>query len=222
MGIWSRLFGRNKKKAKNAPSKKDTAPSTNEVPAASTTATRTASEKELQPQCGALTASGDQCKRSAREGSKYCGLHKGYSPPTAQTAAKAKDTKPATKGAKDTKPTSRAKSTGGGNGAACAAVTAAGTPCKATARPNSKYCGRHKGYRASGGTSNAKSSTSSDNAGGHVSHNGYKLYQKGNRYFFSKKSQTEAKKAGAEPVFKMPADREVKETPNGLPVLKKS
>ncbi len=60
-----------------------------------------------RPQCGAVTAAGAQCKSSARQSSKYCGRHKGYRPPTAAVASKAKDTKPAAKKARDTAPAAR-------------------------------------------------------------------------------------------------------------------
>ncbi len=77
---------------------KDTAPTARKA-STSTPAAR--------PQCGALTAAGGQCKSSARQASKYCGRHKGYRPPTAAVAAKAKDTKPAAKKARDTAPAAR-------------------------------------------------------------------------------------------------------------------
>ena len=185
MGFFSNLFKRNKSKpaaktpvaaeVTDAPSKEAeaTAAAVTKAqakaakPAAkpvTKTATKTTKADELQPQCAALTAAGAQCKRSARQGSKYCGSHKGYRPPAAAVANKAKDTKPAVKKAKDTAPSGRRT---------------------------------------------------------HFTHNGYKLYQKGNRYYFSKKSQADAKKDGAAPVYALPEGRSVSVTPNGLPVLKK-
>lgn len=160
MGFWSKLFKRNKKEvvAKKAVEAAPAKPAAKKAPAKAKTP---AKADKKQPQCEALTAAGDQCKNSAREGSKYCGSHKGYRPPAKATAAKAKDTKPATKGAKDTKPSARRTQ-----------VT--------------KY--------------------------------GYKLYQNGNRYFFSKKAH---KDVTGQPVYTMPKDRTVVRTPNGLPVLKK-
>lgn len=53
-------------------------------------------------QCIALTAAGKQCRNSSRDGSKYCGSHKGYRGKTA--IEKQMDTKPRVKKAKDTKP----------------------------------------------------------------------------------------------------------------------
>lgn len=78
---------------------------------------------ELQPQCAALTDGGAQCRNSARHGSRYCGSHKGYQPPTAKGLAQriegdawdpedglsdrqsvaTADTRPRVRGAKDTK-----------------------------------------------------------------------------------------------------------------------
>lgn len=113
---------------------------------------------------------------------------------------------------------------------ACAAITAAGTPCKGSARPGSKYCGRHKGYRAATGAKNGATNGAATGARNgaaaktngrrsQVEHNGYKLFQNGNRYFFSKKAQ---KDVTGQPVYDMPEGRSVTTTPNGLPVLKKA
>ncbi len=122
--------------------------------------------------------------------------------------------------------------------APCAALTAAGNPCKRTARDGSKYCATHKGYRApaakkapakaaapkatkTNGTAKAAApSKAATPRRVHVTHNGYKLYQKGNRFYFSKKTQAEVRQDGAEPVYELPANREIKVTQNGLPVLK--
>lgn len=41
-----------------------------------------------RPQCSALTDDGKQCRNSARRGSKYCGPHAGYQPPTTRGLAK--------------------------------------------------------------------------------------------------------------------------------------
>lgn len=41
-----------------------------------------------QPQCGALTADGKQCRNSSRGTSKYCASHKGYQPPATRGLAK--------------------------------------------------------------------------------------------------------------------------------------
>jgi hypothetical protein len=43
---------------------------------------------DYQPQCGALTADGKQCRNSARGTSKYCASHKGYQPPALKGLAK--------------------------------------------------------------------------------------------------------------------------------------
>lgn len=228
MGFWSKIFGRKKKTAPSGNGSRGTS-------AATVTATPpSASEADLNPQCAALTAGGSQCRRRAREGSKYCSSHKGYRPPAANVATSAADTKPTVKGAKDTAPTARGTST---SDAAvrpqCGAITADGGQCSRAARQASKYCGIHKGYRPPTASVAAKAKDTKPSAArsrdtapsgrrAHVSHNGYKLYQKGNRYFFSKKSQTEAKAGGADPVYEMPADRTVTETPNGLPILKKA
>ncbi len=187
---------------------------------------------DLQPQCAALTAAGDQCKRSARTSSKYCGSHKGYRPPAAAVAAAAKDTKPAVKGAKDTAPTARKASTS--EVAArpqCAALTAAGDQCKSSARQTSKYCGRHKGYRPPTAAVAAKAKdtkpaakkardTAPSARRSVYKHDGYALYKKGNRYNFSKKSQKEMKDQGFTPVYDVPAGKTVGNMPNGVPVLK--
>lgn len=163
--FFRRLFKRDAKpatktakpaKAAKAPAKK--APARK---AASSTASSTAGSTADRAQCEALTAAGKQCSRSARDGSKYCGLHKGYRPPAKAVASKAKDTKPTVKASKDTKPSARRSQ-----------VT--------------KY--------------------------------GYKLYQNGNRYFFSKKAQGDV---SGKPVYTMPSGYSTTRTPNGLPVLKK-
>lgn len=41
-----------------------------------------------QPQCGALTADGKQCRNSSRGASNYCASHKGYQPPSGKGLAK--------------------------------------------------------------------------------------------------------------------------------------
>jgi len=78
---------------------------------------------DYQPQCGALTDDGAQCRNSARSGSRYCASHKGYQPPTAKGLAQriegdawdpddaitdrqsvaTADTRPRVRGAKDTR-----------------------------------------------------------------------------------------------------------------------
>lgn len=108
--------------------------------------------------------------------------------------------------------------------AQCAAITAAGAQCKSSSRENSKYCGRHKGHRAANGA--AKTGTTAaapaTSNGKQVAHGDYRLFQNGNRFYFSKKTPAEAKESGASPVHEMPSDRTVVVTPNGLPVLKKT
>ncbi len=144
--------------AKKAAAKAPAKPATK---AAAAPAKKAAATAKATAQCAALTAAGGQCKRTARDTSKYCASHKGYRPPA--KAAKKTDTKPVGSKVKDTLPSTRRS---------------------------------------------------------HVTHNGYKLYQKGNRFYFSKKSHAEAKAGGADPVYEMPMGREVVVTPNGLPVLK--
>ncbi len=183
-------------------------------------------DKKLQPQCAAVTAAGDQCKRSSRDGSKYCGSHKGYQPKTAAKIAGAKDTEPRHKGAEDTKPATRKPSKAAAKAnEQCAAVTAAGTQCKSASRDNSKYCGRHKGYRApakAAAKPAAKKAPAKKASKAQVSEGDYKLFQNGNRFYFSKQTQAEAKAKGGVPVYEIPAGRTVVKTANGLPVLKKA
>lgn len=84
-------------------------------------------EHQYRPQCSAVTADGAQCRNSARVGSKYCGPHFGYQPPTTTGLAKRiegedwsdeddqtdtqtvreADTKARVRKAKDTKPSVR-------------------------------------------------------------------------------------------------------------------
>jgi len=108
--------------------------------------------------------------------------------------------------------------------APCSAVTAAGEPCKNPAREGSKYCGRHKGYRTPGAaTTRAKDTTGTKAPSGrrtHFEHEGYKLYQKGNRFNFSKKTHAEMKENGFSPVYGLPDGKTVGSMPNGVPVLK--
>ncbi|HLF16563.1 MAG TPA: hypothetical protein VI796_03925 [Candidatus Thermoplasmatota archaeon] len=62
-------------------------------------------ETESEPQCGAYTKGGQQCRNSAKHGSKYCASHKGYKPPTEKGLLRSLDTRPRWSKAKDTKPT---------------------------------------------------------------------------------------------------------------------
>ncbi len=67
-----------------------------------------AAEKGYRPQCSALTEEGQQCRNSAREGSKYCAPHFGYQPPAlAKATVERKDTKARVKDAPDTLPSTR-------------------------------------------------------------------------------------------------------------------
>lgn len=97
--------------AAKARAAKDTKPKAKGVrdtkPAARRKANPARSTGGLRPQCVAVTPAGKQCQNSARAGSKYCGAHKSFQPPSAKKAAKAKDSKPAVKKAKDTKPAGR-------------------------------------------------------------------------------------------------------------------
>jgi hypothetical protein len=70
--------------------------------------TPAAKEEAYRPQCSAITEAGEQCRNSAREGSKYCGSHFGYQPPVlAKSGVDRKDTKARVKDAPDTKPSTR-------------------------------------------------------------------------------------------------------------------
>jgi hypothetical protein len=70
--------------------------------------TPAAKEEAYRPQCSAITEAGEQCRNSAREGSKYCGSHFGYQPPAlARTSVDRKDTRARVKDAPDTKPSTR-------------------------------------------------------------------------------------------------------------------
>ncbi len=193
-----------------------------------------AAETKLQPQCGALTAAGDQCKNSAREGSKYCGSHKGYRPPAKAVAAKAKDTAPRVAKAEDTKPTAKKAPAAKPKELRpqCAALSASGDQCKNSAREGSKYCGSHKGYRPPSKTTalqakdtKPKVAKAADTAPSgrrtQVAYKDYKLYRQGNRFFFTKKARKDVAE-GSEPVYDIPDGRTVVTTANGLPVLKKA
>lgn len=67
-----------------------------------------AAEGETQ-QCLAVGGSGKQCKNSARVGSNYCAVHKGYHPKSPERLVEAADTRPRVRGAKDTVPAIRAR-----------------------------------------------------------------------------------------------------------------
>jgi hypothetical protein len=70
--------------------------------------TPAAKEEAYRPQCAAITEAGEQCRNSAREGSKYCGSHFGYQPPVMpRSAVEDKDTVARVKDAPDTKPSTR-------------------------------------------------------------------------------------------------------------------
>ncbi len=202
--------------------------------AAAPAAKAAAPAAELQPQCAALTAAGDQCKNSSRDGSKYCGSHKGYRPPAKSVAAKAKDTVPRVANAADTKPATRKGPAAKVKKAQpqCGALSAAGDQCKNSAREGSKYCGSHKGYRppaksvaAKAKDTKPKAKKAADTAPSarrtQVAYKEYKLYRQGNRFFFTKKDRKDVA-AGSEPVYDIPDGRTVVTTPNGLPVLKKA
>lgn len=163
-------------------------------PATTGTAGTTATDVPAGRQCQALTAAGAQCQSAARGTSKYCGRHKGYRAPAALPTGA--DTKPARADVADTKPAQR---------------RTAATATKATANGKAKTTARTTAKTATKGANGASGR-------GHVEHGGYRLYQKGNRYFFSKKS---AKDVDGEPVREMPTGRTVVTTPNGMPVLKK-
>lgn len=60
-----------------------------------------------EPQCGAFTAGGPQCRNLARDGSKYCALHHGFRPPTVARLVQAHATRPKARGAPDAPPALR-------------------------------------------------------------------------------------------------------------------
>lgn len=74
----------------------------------------------VKSKCQAKCKDDSLCSKSAKEGSKYCGIHANYNPdvqkPKATTKEKVK----------------------------CAANTKAGNPCAKYAQEGSKYCGIHK------------------------------------------------------------------------------
>lgn len=138
MGIFS-IFGR-KKAAKPTTTKKAAPKAAAKTTAAKKApAKKAAPAKKLQPQCAALNAAGKQCANSARQGSKYCGSHKGYQPP-ARGKARGTNTKPVTGGAKDTAASGRRPA----GKKQCAAKTQAGKQCQRDAVVRGKYCGVHK------------------------------------------------------------------------------
>ncbi len=166
MGIFSKILKRKPAKgpetvvsakpaaSKAKPATKKTAakkPAAKKAPAK-----KAAAKKEYNPQCAALTSSGDQCRNSARGTSKYCGSHKGYQPPSAKKVQAKKDTAPAVKKAADTTPGVGTKGAKKGARPQCAAVTADGKQCKNSARASSKYCGSHKGYTKASDASKVK------------------------------------------------------------------
>jgi hypothetical protein len=208
MGFLKKLFGRTTPEAapvKAKPAKvkvakpvtpaKKTAPKPAAKPAAKKAPAK-AAKKEHRPQCSAVTKAGDQCKSSARDGSKNCGSHKGYKPPAKAVVAKAKDTKPAAKKAADTKPTARK------------------APAKAVAKTPAK---KAPATKAPAKKTPAKKAASKS---AQVRHEDYRLYKAGNRYYFSKKAPGELA-GSAQAVKEIPADREIVVTSTGLPVLKK-
>lgn len=95
-------------------------------------------------QCGAITSDGKQCRRTARQGSKYCHIHKKYKPVTRDAAYQRQETAPRSKKAKDTLATTGDR---GSKANQCAAIRATGGQCTNRSRDGSKYCGTHKGYR---------------------------------------------------------------------------
>jgi hypothetical protein len=178
MGIFSR-FSKKNKADKTAAAKPAAAPATPAAPAApAKPAAKPAAkkapakaakpaDKAYQPQCGALSAAGNQCRNSARTGSKYCGSHKGYQPPTAKNVQKKKDTVGAVKGNKDTIPGAGSKDkTADGKQAQCGAVTASGNQCRNQSRDGSKYCASHKGFKHASAASKVKKADTKPRHGG--------------------------------------------------------
>ncbi len=168
--------------------------------------------------CSAMTASGARCSRSAGDNSNLCGIH--------QRAAAA-GTKKVAAGAATAAP-KRTAAKAATNGKQCGAITAAGAQCSRQARARSDYCGLHKGYQPPAKkaavqandtkpTVNAAKDTKPKARRAQITKYGYKLYQNGNRFFFSKKAQ---KDVTGNAVYVMPKGKQVVRTPNGLPVLK--
>lgn len=87
MGFWAAIkrvfagiFGR-KNRVEALPTTTTPTPAKATVtrsPAKRSPATKAATVAELNPRCAAITAAGNQCKRSSRDTNKYCGTHKGY------------------------------------------------------------------------------------------------------------------------------------------------
>lgn len=96
-------------------------------------------EALYQPQCGAVTRDGMQCRNSSKTGTDYCGAHQTYSPRSIEDLL---DTQPAR--GDDKKPGSGDLS---GTGQ-CAAYTKDSLQCRNRSANASKYCGSHKSYRA--------------------------------------------------------------------------
>ena len=111
---------------------------------------RRSDKERVEPgsQCGAYTADGKQCRRTAAAGKAYCHVHKAYKPISKAELARRTDTAPKSKKAADTLPGAGDR---GPKSDQCAALTADGKQCRNNSRAGSKYCTRHKGHRPSTG-----------------------------------------------------------------------
>lgn len=101
---------------------------------------------EYQPQCGAITEEGAQCRNSAREGSKYCSSHFGFHPKTTQGIHQSRDTEPRFESSRDTKPGVGWDPEQAHRGSQCSAVTKGGKQCQNPTVAGTSYCGSHQGY----------------------------------------------------------------------------
>lgn len=68
----------------------------------------TESGSAYRPQCAAVIEGGDQCRNSARQGSRYCASHRGYHPKGVAALLAQRDIKPRVKRAEDSAPVLRA------------------------------------------------------------------------------------------------------------------
>lgn len=219
---------------RRAPAAKPTARRTAPTPAPRPTTTRKATTAPAATatasRCAATTAAGSPCKRTSRGGSKYCASHKGFRAPAKTTPARKKTapvtvrkTSAGTATVTTKAPAKRTATRASGARAAATTTRATSRAAPKTAKSAPKTTTRSTGKTPAAKTTaaTARKTTAAKTAGRvHVTHNGYRLYQKGNRFYFSKKSQAEVRPDGAEPVYEVPRNREIKVTQNGLPVLK--
>jgi putative hemolysin len=91
--------------------------------------------------CHATTKSGEQCKRNAQPGGKYCAQHAAIMGAAEAEAPAAKPTRSAKRKAEaeGTAPAADASAATG----MCQGKTKSGEPCKRKAKPGSKFCWQH-------------------------------------------------------------------------------